>query len=205
MSNDEFASLAESLVAAGRTLHGNGWVPATSGNLSARLGNGQIAITVSGAHKGGLTHADIMLASADGNPLGEGRPSAETGMHVALYRRFPAVNAVLHAHSPGSILASRLFGDEIVLENHELLKALPGINSHEATVRVPILANDQDIARLASHLDEHLEAHPDTQAFIIAGHGFYAWGTSVARALIHLEALEFMFDLEVRLYGVKKS
>lgn len=205
MHNDEFAALAEALIAAGRSLHRSGWVPATSGNLSARLSDGRIAITASGTHKGELESAGIMLASADGQPVGEGIPSAETGMHVALYRRFPQVRAVLHAHTPGSILASRLFGDEVVLNDHELLKALPGITSHEAFVRVPIFQNDQDIPRLAGRVDRHLAEQEDTQGFIIAGHGCYAWGGSVAEAMIHLEALEFMFDLEVRLYGVKKS
>lgn len=205
MKSDEFSLRAAELIDAGRFLDSRGWVPATSGNLSARLGDGRIAITVSGRHKGRLTPDDIMLVTLEGRPLDGKTPSAESGLHAALYRRFPGVNAVLHAHSPGSVLASRLFGDEVVLENHELLKCLPGITTHASRVVVPIFSNDQDIERLAARVDDYLAGHDDAHGYIIAGHGFYTWGASVTDAMRHLEALEFMFDIEVRLYGVKPS
>lgn len=205
---DEFKLRANAvigeLIEAGHYIHGRGWVPATSGNFSARIKDDRIAVTVSGRHKGYLTTDDLMLVDSAGAPLEAKRPSAETLLHTALYQRFPDVNAVLHAHSASSVLASRLFGDEIVLEDHELLKVLRGIETHETRLSVPIFPNDQDIARLASRVDEYLQTHGDTRGYIIAGHGFYTWGASVTEALRHLEALEFLFDIEVRLYGVKK-
>ncbi|HLF98376.1 MAG TPA: methylthioribulose 1-phosphate dehydratase, partial [Methylococcaceae bacterium] len=185
-------------------IHERGWVPATSGNFSARLSDGSIAITVSGRHKGRLNRGDILRSDAEGHSLDGRKPSAETQLHVALYRRFPNVSSVLHPHSPGAILVSRLFKDALVLENHELLKALNGIRSHEAQIRVPIFANDQLIPRLATVVDGYLDREPDTHAYIIAGHGFYTWGNSVNDALRHVEALEFLFDLEIRLHGAKK-
>lgn len=203
-SDDEFIARADELIAAGAYIHERGWVPATSGNFSARLSDGSIAITVSGRHKGRLNRADIMRADAAGHSLDGRKPSAETQLHVALYRRFPAVYAVLHPHSPGAILVSRLFKDALVLEDHELLKALDGIRSHEARITVPIFANDQLIPRLATVVDGYLDRAPDTPAYIIAGHGFYTWGSSVSDALRHVEALEFLFDLEIRLHGAKK-
>jgi len=59
--DNEFYTLAEQLVEAGRIINSRGWVPATSGNFSARLENGNIAITTSGKHKGHLQASDIML------------------------------------------------------------------------------------------------------------------------------------------------
>jgi methylthioribulose-1-phosphate dehydratase len=203
VQTDEIRLRTAELIEAGRYIHSRGWVPATSGNFSARLGDGRIAITVSGRHKGYLTPDDIMLVDANGRPLDGKQPSAETLLHTALYRRYPGVNAVLHPHSPGAVLASRLFQDEVVLEDQELLKVLQGIDTHESRVVVPIFPNDQDIARLALRVDEYLQRHNDTHGYIIAGHGFYTWGESVAEALRHLEALEFLFDLEIRLHGVK--
>lgn len=205
MSTDELTLLTAELIAAGRYIHGRGWVPATSGNFSARLHDGRIAITVSGQHKGHLTPEDIMLVDEAGQPLDGKRPSAETLLHTSLYRRFPEVTAVLHPHSPNAILASRLFQNEIVLEDQELLKALRGIDTHEVQVTVPIFPNDQNIGRLSLRVDEYLQLHGECHAYIIAGHGFYTWGSSIAEALRHLEALEFLFDLEIRLHGVKKS
>lgn len=204
MSTDELHLRAAELIEAGRYIHQRGWAPATSGNFSARLGDGRIAITVSGRHKGYLTPDDIMLVDESGHSLDGKKPSAETLLHTSLYRRYPDVHAVLHPHSPNAILASRLFQHEIVLQDQELLKALRGIDTHEARVVTPIFPNDQNIGRLALRADEYLALHDDCHAYIIAGHGFYTWGASVTEALRHLEALEFMFDLEIRLHGVNK-
>lgn len=201
--NQEFEQRAHELIEAGRFIHGRGWVPATSGNFSARLADGSIAITVSGRHKGELTTADIMRVDAEGRSLDGRKPSAETLLHTALYRRYPPVGAVLHPHSPAATVVSRLFRDAVVLEDYELLKALAGIETHESRVSIPIFRNDQNIARLALAVDRHLDRHGDIHGYVIAGHGFYTWGTTVRDALRHVEALEFLFDLEIRLHGVK--
>lgn len=204
LKNDEFFSKADELIAAGRFIDSKGWVPATSGNFSARLADGNIAITVSGRHKGQLQRGDIMLIDPNGQSLDGQKPSAETLLHTSLYRRYPAVQAILHPHSINATLAARLFEAEIVLEDYELLKALAGIDSHETRISIPIFANDQNIPRLAAQVDNFLNQHGDTHAYIIAGHGFYTWGGSVAETLRHLEALEFLFDCEIRLHGVKQ-
>ena len=146
-----------------------------------------------------------MLVDTAGQALDHRQPSAETQLHTALYRQFPEVTAVLHPHSLNASLASRLFGESIVIENCELLKALEGIATHAVRVTVPIFANDQNIPLLSARVDAHLERHPDTKAYIIADHGFYTWGTTMQDALRHVEALEFLFDLEIRLHGVKPS
>jgi methylthioribulose-1-phosphate dehydratase len=200
---DEFQQRARELIDAGRYIHGRGWVPATSGNFSARLSDGRIAITVSGKHKGELTPDDIMAVDAEGRSLDGRKPSAETLLHTSIYRRYPSVGAVLHPHSPGSVLASRLFRDELVLENYELLKALAGIDTHATRITVPIFPNDQNIPRLAAEAEAYMDAHGDIHGYIIASHGFYTWGGTVRDTLRHVEALEFLFDLETRLHGVK--
>jgi methylthioribulose-1-phosphate dehydratase len=204
LKTDEFFSKADELIAAGRFIDSKGWVPATSGNFSARLSNGNIAITVSGRHKGQLQRGDIMLIDPQGRPLDGQKPSAETLLHTALYLRYPEVRAVLHPHSINATLAARLFKTEIVLEDYELLKALAGIDSHETRISIPIFANDQNIPRLAARVEQFMDQRGDIHAYIIAGHGFYTWGGSVAETLRHLEALEFLFDCEIRLHGVKQ-
>jgi methylthioribulose-1-phosphate dehydratase len=203
LMSDDFPLCAQELIKAGRFIDGRGWVPATSGNFSARLADGRIAITVSGRHKGRLTPADIMLIDAEGKALDGQTPSAETLLHTALYRRYPHVGAVLHPHSPGSILQSRLSPAGVVLENHELLKVLSGIRTHATRVTIPVFPNDQDIRQLASTVDDWLDRHGEVHAYIIANHGFYTWGATVQEALRHVEALEFLFDIESRLHGVK--
>jgi methylthioribulose-1-phosphate dehydratase len=203
--SDEFYSKADELIVAGRFIDSKGWVPATSGNFSARLSDGNIAITVSGRHKGCLQRDDIMLINNSGVSLDGKKPSAETLLHTSLYQRFPEVQAVLHPHSSNATLAAVLWKDELVLENYELLKALAGIDTHETRISIPIFVNDQNIPRLAAVVESYLDRHEIIHAYIIAGHGFYTWGASVTDALRHLEALEFLFDCEIRLHGVKKS
>ncbi|MEQ1529481.1 MAG: methylthioribulose 1-phosphate dehydratase [Methylococcales bacterium] len=199
--NEDFLRLAQQLVEAGRFIDGKGWVPATSGNFSARLPDGNIAITVSGKHKGHLQIDDIMLIDADANSLDGKKPSAETVLHTWLYKRFSAAQAILHPHSINAILVSRVFKDAVVLENYELLKALAGITTHETRIEIPIFANDQNIPRLAEKVEHYLAEHDAVYAYIIDGHGYYTWGATVAETLRHLEALDYLFACELRLHG----
>lgn len=194
-----FEDEAEALVSVGREAFARGWVPATSGNFSVRLGPDEIAITVSGRHKGRLTPADIMRVDAAGAALDRKRPSAETLLHVALYRRYPDVQAVLHTHSVNATVLSRLTHDELRIEELEVLKAFRGIDTHQAAVVVPVFPNDQDIARLALRVDGYLDRHDAIPGYLIAGHGLYTWGTSLNEAMRHLEAFEFLFECELEL------
>ena len=205
LKNDEFYGRADELIAAGRFIDAKGWVPATSGNFSARLSDGNIAITVSGRHKGQLQRDDIMLIDGEGHSLDGQKPSAETLLHTAIYKRYPDIQAVLHPHPMSATLLPRFFGDQVVLENYELLKALSGIQTHETRIVIPVFANDQDIPRLAKQVEDYIDQNGDIHAYIIAGHGFYTWGSSVATTLRYLEALEFLFESELRLIGMKHS
>jgi methylthioribulose-1-phosphate dehydratase len=199
----EFAARADELIAAGRHLFERGWVPATSGNFSARLADGRLLLTVSGRHKGKLTRHDLLLADADGNSLDGRRPSAETRLHVQIYQRFPLARCVLHPHTVNATLLSRLHTDRLVLQDYELLKAFPGVDTHECSVTVPIFPNDQDIGRLARTVDAYMAGHDAVHGYLIAGHGFYTWGSTVEDALRHVEAFEFLFDCEMRLRGAR--
>ena len=203
--NDAFINAAQQLIEAGHFIDSKGWVPATSGNFSARLPDGTVAITVSGKHKGRLTPDDIMLIDATGVSLDGKIPSAETLLHVSLYKQFPDIHSILHPHSLNATLISKIFKSEIVLENYELLKALRGITTHESRVVVPVFANDQNIPRLAELVEQYLDNHAACYAYIIAGHGLYTWGGSVQETLRHLEALDFLFECELRLHGVSNQ
>ena len=202
---NEFEQRAAELIESGRTLYQLGMVPATSGNFSARLADGRIAITVSGSHKGRLTLDDIMMIDSAGRSLDDRRSSAETGLHLQIYRRFPDAAAVLHPHSVNATLLSRGRRDHLVLSDYELLKAFPGVNTHECSVTVPVFANRQDIPALAAEVDDWMERHEGlVHGYLIGGHGFYTWGATVEDALRHVEAFEFLFDCELRAGGSQR-
>ncbi|HKJ10265.1 MAG TPA: methylthioribulose 1-phosphate dehydratase [Gammaproteobacteria bacterium] len=203
--NAEGRERAHELIRAGRLLYGRGWVPATSGNFSARLSDGRIAITVSGRHKGELEEADIMVVDPEGRATqADLRPSAETLLHTGLYKRFPDVGAVLHPHSLHATLISRLFPAGVELAGYELLKAFSGITTHDTRLVVPVFPNDQDMRRLADQVDAYLDEHEPVSGYLIAGHGLYVWGTTVSEALRHAEAFDFLFECELRMQGLEK-
>lgn len=197
--------LATALVDVGRQAFVNGWVPATSGNFSARLDPDAIAITVSGAHKGHLSPADIMLVDSDGEPLDGRRPSAETQLHTWLYQWRADIQAVLHTHSVRSTVLSRVCDGEVLLDGLEVLKAFDGIDTHDTEIIIPVFPNDQDITRLADQVGEYLLRHPDVPGYLIAGHGLYTWGGSISAALRHLEAFEFLFECALEMRRLHQS
>ncbi|HEX5636565.1 MAG TPA: methylthioribulose 1-phosphate dehydratase [Gammaproteobacteria bacterium] len=202
--SDDFTQRATELVEAGRFLYQRGMVPATSGNFSAKLDDGTLAVTVSGRHKGKLTVADIMRVNDKGESLDGRRPSAETLLHVQIYSRTNA-RSVLHPHSVNATLLSKLTTGHLVLQDYELLKAFPGVDTHECRVTVPIFDNDQNIGRLADQVDTYMTVQPEPVfGYLINGHGFYTWGENIESTLRHVEAFEFLFECEMRIRGKSK-
>jgi methylthioribulose-1-phosphate dehydratase len=196
---DSLSLAAAAIVAAGRRMDRHGWVPATAGNLSIRLSATLVAITRSGGHKGLLEPEDVIQVDLDGQPQRQGdRPSAETGLHCGIYQRFPEAGAVLHGHSVAVTVLSRLGGDAIRLSGYELMKAFPGLPTHDASVTVPVFDNDQDIPRLQAAVAERWQqAETVVPGYLIRGHGIYVWGADMPAALMRLEALEFMLACEM--------
>ncbi|MES2682923.1 MAG: methylthioribulose 1-phosphate dehydratase [Pseudomonadota bacterium] len=196
------ATFAQQMIAAGEMFHARGWVPATGGNFSVRLDAEQVLITASGNHKGELREEHFLVATLDGKPLdqfisGGRKASYETLLHMQIYRRVPEAKAVLHVHTTANTLLSRRF-EQIALTNYELLKVLPGTPDPQAEVIIPVFGNDQNIARLSATVDAHMVKLPATPAYLIAGHGLYAWGRDVAEARHRVEAIEFMLECHLR-------
>jgi methylthioribulose-1-phosphate dehydratase len=197
VSGTDYQSATAQIITTGRWLDGKGWAPATAGNYSMRLDDGQFAITVSGWHKGRLTAEGIMRVDADGQSLDGKKPSAETALHMQIYRLFPHVNAVLHSHSPISVGISRaVTADSYRLEGHEMLKVLPGITTHETAIDLPIVDNAQDMSVIAARI-EWLVEQGDIRAYLIRGHGLYGWGRDMAEAERVIEGVEWMFAAEM--------
>ncbi|MDQ2872800.1 MAG: methylthioribulose 1-phosphate dehydratase [Candidatus Eremiobacteraeota bacterium] len=183
--------IIEDIAGAGRFAAARGWVPATGGNFSARIDDRRIAITRSGAPKGCIGPDDVRAFDLSGPP--PAGVSAEAPLHAARYRADPAIGAVLHVHSVAATVLSRVHAAEnaILLRGYEMLKVVDGWTTHESEMRLPIFANNQDTAALAIDIERSLDAH-GPPAYLLAGHGLYAWGTSMSAALRHLEGLEFL-------------
>jgi methylthioribulose-1-phosphate dehydratase len=189
---------AEALAAAGRRFHARGWVLGTSGNFSVVTTREplRLAITASSVDKGTLTPSQILdIDESCGVHGGTGNPSAETLLHFEIIRRRGA-GAVLHTHSVWSTLLSDSHGLDrgLSIEGYEMLKGLDGVRTHEHREWVPIVANDQDMPRLARVVGAVLDQHPDAHGVLLQRHGLYTWGASLTDAVRHIEILEFLFE-----------
>lgn len=194
-SDPHFREAVGPLIVAIRELAEAGYTPATSGNFSVRLDASHAIITRSGGDKGKVTEDSFIVVDLDGVPLtADAVPSAETELHMRLYRRDREIGCVLHTHSPIQTVASKLYAADghVRIEGFELLKAFRGNATHEAAVDVPVLANSQDMAVLADAADKALDFQPGLHGYLIEGHGVYAWGRGLREARRHLDALEYL-------------
>jgi methylthioribulose-1-phosphate dehydratase len=196
----------QEIVAVGRRLDARGLAPATSGNYSIRIEDG-IAITVSGSHKGRLSAADVMLVDEQGRALDGRTPSAETALHIGLYRLYPSVNAVLHVHSAPAVTLTRSLPDtgQLVLEGYEMLKALPGVTSHDTRISVPVFDNSQDTTALAQLVTTRLRQQPSPPAYLIRGHGINTWGTNLEQAERIFEAFDHLLTCELQIRQLHRA
>ncbi len=182
----------EDIIRAGRRMDDRGWVPATAGNISVRIEGGRIAITRSGGHKGFLAPESVIEVDLDGRAVTpNAKPSAETLLHCQIYRAFPDAGAVLHGHSVANTVLSMDMPEEAIsFTGYEVQKIFAGQTTHEATLRLPMFDNDQDMARLARAVEPLLAEM--TMGYLIRGHGVYVWGPTMDIALARLEGLEFV-------------
>jgi methylthioribulose-1-phosphate dehydratase len=197
---------AQEIVRAARILSAHGWAPAGSGNYSHCRPDGAIAITVSGAHKARLGVGDVMTLGPSGLPMDRRQPSAETPLHLMIYRRHPDAQAVLHTHSIAAVVLTRLMPgrSEIRLAGYELLKAFPGVNTHDRAIDIPIFNNSQDMVALAATVAAALTARL-APVFLVRGHGLYGWGPSMDEALNVVEAAETLIACELEMMRVEKG
>lgn len=210
LSDERLRAWGDRLAAESRELYDRGWMDGTSGNLSVRTADGHaVLITASGMSKGRITADDTVLVGADdGTALQPGslRPSAETEIHLAVYRCLPDCGAVVHAHGPyATAVASResVPGQiaTAVFEDLELIKGL-GVPD-PARAAVPVFPNWADVSRIAADVETHLATGPNGRppALLIAHHGVTAWGADLEQARNHFECIEALCQLRLLMGG----
>lgn len=182
-----------------KKLHAAGLCSGTGGNFSALIERNPLRVLMSpsGADKGELRPEDYLVVDENNSVIeGQGRPSAEALLHLAIYRNLGA-GAVLHTHSVwNTLLSLQAEKPFIEIEGFEMLKALEGVESHEHRERIPVLPNSQDMPSLANDLKGVLTNQPSCHAILLAGHGLYTWGKNIDAARRHVEALEFLFEIQ---------
>jgi methylthioribulose-1-phosphate dehydratase len=203
-----FQQTTRQLIDVGARFYARGWVMGTSGNLSAVVSAKPLAlaITASSVHKGSLRPSEILLIDGAGKVQSKARAgaksSAETLLHLEIVKRRGA-GAVLHTHSVWSTILSDLHEADrgLAIQGYEMLKGLTSVDTHTHREWIPIVPNSQDMPRLAQSVGRVLDEFAGAHAFLLARHGLYTWGRTLAEAERHVEILEFLFEALGRTRG----
>jgi methylthioribulose-1-phosphate dehydratase len=197
-----FAEAAACLAEIGKGFYERGWVLGTSGNFSAVISREplRLAITSTGLDKGNLTVGQFLEIDNAANVVqGDGRPSAEALLHLAIARGLDA-GAILHTHSVWSTVLSGSHASHggIALQGFEMLKGLEGVRTHKHREWLPILENSQDMIELGERVSKILRESPGIHGFLLQEHGLYTWGAGLQEGKRHVEILEFLMEVLVR-------
>ncbi|WP_059173740.1 methylthioribulose 1-phosphate dehydratase [Bacillus sp. FJAT-27445] len=182
-------------------LSGRDWFMGTSGNLAIKVSGNplQFLVTASGKDKRKRTDEDFLLVDEYGRPVGDThlKPSAETLLHVEIYRRTNA-GCSLHVHTIDNNVISEIYGErgEVSFQGQEIIKAFDRWEE-DAVLKIPIIRNYAHIPSLAKAFAEHIDG--DTGAVLIRNHGITVWGRNAFEAKKVLEASEFLFRYQLRL------
>ncbi len=188
------------LVEIARDFHARGWMAGTAGNLSAREDDGHFWITASGKPKGRLDENDFLLVRVKDGAVVEKRvatdkPSAETAIHAALYRRFPEARAALHGHLVEAAIAAKHVkkgARALRLPPIEMIKGFD-IWQQNPKTDLPLFENHLDVAKIAKDIETRFKkSQPAVTALMIRDHGPTVWGRSVQEAYNRFEILDFL-------------
>jgi len=170
-SENQELSLRREVVATAQRMAGLGLGRGTSGNVSARYGDGFL-VTPSGVPYDTCTAGAVVEMSLDGAVSGTGKPSSEWRFHRDIYRVRPEADAIVHTHSPFATALACL-GRGIPAFHY--MVAAAGGNDIRCT----------DYATFGSQelSDQALVALHERRACLLDRHGVIAMGTGLDKAL----------------------
>ncbi len=192
MSSAEIATLRETVCRANRALADERLVVLTWGNVSGAVKDrSRIVIKPSGVPYRDLLPEHMVVVDRDGRVLeGALRPSTDTPTHLALYRAWPEVGGIAHAHSPYAVMFAQAARE---------IPCLGTTHADHFAGAVPLTgrldpleveagyeeATGAQIIRRFSKIDRR-----DVPAVLVLGHAAFTWGGSPEAALNHAIALE---------------
>ena len=169
-----------------------GLVLYTFGNASAvDRASGRVVIKPSGVAYDRMTAADMVVTDLRGAIVeGSLRPSSDLPTHLALYRAFPNIGAVVHTHSRHATAWAQAgreipcFGTTHADYFHGCVPITPPLTREEVETDYELNTGLAIIRRFES-LDPL--AFPGV---LVAGHAPFAWGRTASEAAFHAVVLE---------------
>jgi 3-dehydro-4-phosphotetronate decarboxylase len=186
MSDD----LLDELCEVGASFYARGYAFGSTGNLSVRIGE-RIWISPTGKSLRSLTPDQLACVDAEAKSYNANKPSKESPFHLAVYRRRPDVNAIVHLHAPDSVALSCL----------EAPEELPPLTPYYF-MRVAPLAVLSYFRPGSPELAEAVErAAPGHNCMLLRNHGTICAGSSMGEAVDAAEELEATARLYFTLRG----
>ncbi len=179
-------SLRQEIVKVGRLLYEKGFICASDGNISARLGNGRFLITPSGLHKGFLSPEQLVIIAQNvqkldcfNNATRHLKPTSELPMHLEAYRQRPDIQSVVHAHPPISVALS-IAG---IPMTHCLLPEVIVFLGLVPTTAYATPSSEENVRAIRELIGNH-------DALILQRHGSLAVGDSPMQGFMRTETIE---------------
>ena len=186
--SDDF--LRDAIVAAVQRLDALGMNRGSTGNVSARQGQGML-ITPTGMGAEGLRPQDLVWVGFDGGVQGHWKPSSEWHFHQAAYLARPDLHAVVHTHSTHAAALACL---RRPLPAFHYMVAVAGGDS---VPLVPYFTFGTEALSLAVAL-----ALQNRDACLLANHGLVAAGVSVAQAMKVVQEIESLCEVYLKALAV---
>lgn len=172
--------LRRQLVRIAKSMHRAGYTPGTAGNLSVRLDSQTILATPTGCSKSLLKSADMVIVDLDGHKIsGLRNVTSEIGMHLAVYRLRPDVQAIIHAHPPiaTAFAACRKPLNQPICSEIMMTTGLVPLAKYATTGTEEVSAS----------LQPFIPAH---DAILLANHGLLTYGETLMDAFMKTETVE---------------
>ena len=163
-----------------RRLYKQGLTTTSGGNISIRISDNLVAITPSATDKGEMKWCEVGLMNILGENLTPDlKPSIESAMHLAIYKRKPAVKAIVHAHP---VCASAFTAMKMEIETNLTAEACAILGT---PVMVPYAL--MGTSELASNAADYIEK---SDILLLENHGILTTGSSLLQAFDKIEVLE---------------
>ena len=179
--------LRRDLVRFSKWLYRLGFMPGTSGNLSARLDDERLLVTPTGVSKYLLKSTDMVVVDLDGRQLaGSRKVTSEVSMHLAVYRLRGDVEAVIHSHPPlatAFACAGRALDEMLCQEAVMTLGIVP-------LARYATTGTNEVAASLIPLIPEH-------EAILLANHGAVSYGKTLLDAFLKMETIEHLAHIHL--------
>jgi L-fuculose-phosphate aldolase len=177
---DKFKAERKEVARFMRRLYKHGLTTTSGGNISLRLSDELILITPSATDKGRMKWKEVGII----NILGENltphlRPSIETAMHLAIYKKKKEVTAIVHAHP---VFASLFTAIRAKINTNLTAEA-------RAILGVPLFVKYAVMGSLAL-AEVAAENILKSDILLLENHGILTTGSNLLQAFDKIEVLE---------------